>query len=120
MSLSGVSDCGCHVMFFIDRDPRTVLEGADEDWSLEKRLFILHRSQEWWTDLWLNEGFARFMENLATNELFPEYDIWTQFVSEGLNQALGVSSSSNFALTTDPAVRCRTTVFKRVDHVLEL
>ncbi|XP_003746515.1 puromycin-sensitive aminopeptidase [Galendromus occidentalis] len=49
-------------------------------------------TMQWWTDLWLNEGFARFMENLATHALFPEYDIWTQFVSEGLNQALGLDA----------------------------
>ena len=35
-------------------------------------------TMEWWTHLWLNEGFASFMENTCTNALFPEYDIWTQ------------------------------------------
>ena len=35
-------------------------------------------TMEWWTHLWLNEGFASFMENTCTHALFPEYDIWTQ------------------------------------------
>jgi puromycin-sensitive aminopeptidase len=36
---------------------------------------------EWWTHLWLNEGFASFMENLTTDVLYPEYRIWDQFVT---------------------------------------
>ncbi|XVE97719.1 hypothetical protein REPUB_Repub03eG0042900 [Reevesia pubescens] len=36
-------------------------------------------SMEWWTDLWLNEGFATWMSYLAKDKLFPEWKIWTQF-----------------------------------------
>ena len=43
---------------------------------------------EWWTHLWLNEGFASFMENLTTDHLYPEYKIWDQFVSSTLKEAL--------------------------------
>lgn len=39
-------------------------------------------TMEWWTHLWLNEGYATFVEYLCVNRLFPEYDIWTQFVVE--------------------------------------
>ena len=35
----------------------------------------------WWTHLWLNEGFASCIEYLCVDHCFPEYDIWTQFVS---------------------------------------
>ncbi len=38
-------------------------------------------TMEWWTHLWLNEGFASFMENLTTDVLYPEYRIWDQFVT---------------------------------------
>lgn len=37
-------------------------------------------TMEWWTHLWLNEGFASYIEYLAVDKLFPEWDIWTQFV----------------------------------------
>ncbi len=37
-------------------------------------------TMEWWTHLWLNEGFASYMEYVAVNEMFPEWNIWTQFV----------------------------------------
>ncbi len=45
-------------------------------------------TMEWWTHLWLNEGFASFMENQCTNVLFPEFDMWTQFVADTLIAAL--------------------------------
>ncbi|GLT72771.1 hypothetical protein SLA2020_446750 [Shorea laevis] len=37
-------------------------------------------TMEWWTHLWLNEGFATWL--LATDSLFPEWKIWTQFLDE--------------------------------------
>ncbi|HEV7385610.1 MAG TPA: M1 family metallopeptidase, partial [Phenylobacterium sp.] len=32
----------------------------------------------WWDDLWLNEGFASWMENKATDRFHPEWKIWLQ------------------------------------------
>ena len=33
-------------------------------------------TMEWWDDLWLNEGFASWMENKATDHFHPEWNIW--------------------------------------------
>lgn len=45
-------------------------------------------TMEWWTHLWLNEGYASFVEFLCVNHLFPQYDIWTQFVTDMYIRAL--------------------------------
>ncbi|KAK4277320.1 hypothetical protein QN277_015335 [Acacia crassicarpa] len=39
-------------------------------------------TMEWWTHLWLNEGFATWVSYLATDSLFPEWKIWSQFLDE--------------------------------------
>ena len=45
-------------------------------------------TMKWWTHLWLNEGFASYIEYLAVDKLFPEWDIWTQFSTNELGVAL--------------------------------
>ncbi|KAF8688813.1 hypothetical protein HU200_042141 [Digitaria exilis] len=37
---------------------------------------------EWWTHLWLNEGFATWMSHLAVDSFFPQWNIWTQFLDD--------------------------------------
>uniref|UniRef100_A0A6A7G5G9 Aminopeptidase n=3 Tax=Hirondellea gigas TaxID=1518452 RepID=A0A6A7G5G9_9CRUS len=38
-------------------------------------------TMEWWTHLWLNEGFARFLQFLAVEDQFPEWKMWDNFVN---------------------------------------
>ena len=49
-------------------------------------------TMEWWTHLWLNEGFASYIEYLAIDKLFPKWDIWTQFSIKELGVALQLDS----------------------------
>uniref|UniRef100_A0A4W3J228 Aminopeptidase n=1 Tax=Callorhinchus milii TaxID=7868 RepID=A0A4W3J228_CALMI len=52
-------------------------------------------TMEWWTHLWLNEGFASWIEYLCVDHCFPEYDIWTQFVSADYTRALELDALDN-------------------------
>lgn len=49
----------------------------------------------WWTDLWLNEGFASWVEFLAVDHLFPEWQMWVQFVTDEYAHALDLDSLAN-------------------------
>ncbi|KAI7998266.1 Aminopeptidase M1 [Camellia lanceoleosa] len=39
-------------------------------------------TMEWWTHLWLNEGFATWVSYLVTDTLFLEWEIWTKFLED--------------------------------------
>ncbi|CAF1586185.1 unnamed protein product [Adineta ricciae] len=39
-------------------------------------------TMNWWTDLWLNEGFAKWIQHLAVDKFHPEFYIWTQFAAD--------------------------------------
>ncbi|HVV26150.1 MAG TPA: M1 family metallopeptidase [Candidatus Saccharimonadales bacterium] len=45
-------------------------------------------TMRWWTDLWLNESFASWMSYLAVDQLFPDWQVWTQFIAD--EQSLGL------------------------------
>ncbi|KAK4535842.1 hypothetical protein CDCA_CDCA06G1867 [Cyanidium caldarium] len=53
-------------------------------------------TMEWWTHLWLNEGFATWAAELAVDHMFPRWQQWMQFVSATFSAALrldGLKSS---------------------------
>mmetsp|Transcript_23295 Transcript_23295/g.66169 ORF Transcript_23295/g.66169 Transcript_23295/m.66169 type:complete len:914 (-) Transcript_23295:53-2794(-) len=49
-------------------------------------------TMDYWTDLWLNEGFARFMEFNCVNHLFPAWRSWTVFVQDIQTMAMRLDS----------------------------
>eukprot|EP00092_Neocalanus_flemingeri_P017029 GFUD01018417.1.p1 GENE.GFUD01018417.1~~GFUD01018417.1.p1 ORF type:complete len:864 (-),score=303.30 GFUD01018417.1:270-2861(-) len=71
-------------------------------------------TMEWWTHLWLNEGFASFMENLTTDVLYPEYRIWDQFVPGTLIEALKLD-----ALNSSHAIEVEVGHPSEVDEIFD-
>jgi puromycin-sensitive aminopeptidase len=49
----------------------------------------------WWDDLWLNEGFASWMEVKAVDRLFPEWGMWELFEAEDMVEALDLDALRN-------------------------
>eukprot|EP00959_Pyramimonas_sp_CCMP1952_P378672 7932293-Pyramimonas_sp.AAC.3 len=77
------------------RDQRILVDEAQTSAETRQRLTrtVCHElahmwfgnlvTMSWWTDLWLNEGFARWVEHLVVDHLYPEWDIFTQYVTAG-------------------------------------
>jgi len=49
-------------------------------------------TMDWWNELWLNEGFATWVGWLATDKIHPDWNVWPQFVSEGMQTAFALDS----------------------------
>jgi len=49
-------------------------------------------TMEWWDDLWLNEGFASWIENMAVDHLYPDWQVWTEFVAGDYQAGLSIDS----------------------------
>ncbi len=52
-------------------------------------------TMSWWTDLWLNEGFASYMENLCIDNLFPHWHVWNLFLADRYSLAQRLDSLKN-------------------------
>lgn len=55
----------------------------------------------WWDDLWLNEGFASWMENKASNDLNPTWFAKANAVAQDREGALGLDATA----ATHPIIR---------------
>jgi aminopeptidase N len=51
-------------------------------------------TMKWWSDLWLNEGFAEFMEYKAINAIQPSWMMQEQFVYSELFRSLKADQSA--------------------------
>lgn len=47
---------------------------------------------KWWNDLWLNEGFASFLEYLGVDSWKPEWKMMEQFILDKTQPALALDA----------------------------
>ncbi|KAH8805355.1 peptidase family M1-domain-containing protein [Xylogone sp. PMI_703] len=52
-------------------------------------------TMDWWSGLWLNEGFATWAGRLATSHFHPEFNIWDQFLADGVQQVYRLDALSS-------------------------
>mmetsp|Transcript_12473 Transcript_12473/g.14340 ORF Transcript_12473/g.14340 Transcript_12473/m.14340 type:complete len:883 (+) Transcript_12473:111-2759(+) len=52
-------------------------------------------TMEWWDDLWLNEGFASFMQKYSMDSIFPDFSMWEQFIVSDQSSALKLDALSS-------------------------
>ncbi|KAF2002971.1 hypothetical protein P154DRAFT_520334 [Amniculicola lignicola CBS 123094] len=44
-------------------------------------------TMDWWSELWLNEGFATWVGWFAIDHLYPDWNVWGQFVTDSVQTA---------------------------------
>ncbi|CAL7934472.1 unnamed protein product [Xylocopa violacea] len=66
-------------------------------------------TMKWWNDLWLNEGFATYMEHLAIDSLFPDWNLMDSFPL----------STKHVSMRHDVKLRARPVV-KRIEDLEEI
>lgn len=49
-------------------------------------------TMEWWSQLWLNEGFATWVGWRAMDHLYPEWKVWSQFLCNEQSMGLGLDA----------------------------
>ena len=82
---------------------REILLHVDKDTSIRAKKSVAHViaheiahmwfgdlvTMKWWDDLWLNESFATFMDFKSTNQAYPDWKVWQDFVRTSTSGAMG-------------------------------
>nr|ADK11707.1 aminopeptidase N [Gastrophysa viridula] len=87
---------------------------------------------KWWSELFLNEGFANFFEYFTTHDVFPEWELDKQYVIEVVQSALrfdvleGIAAlQSDVSSASEASAKFNTisyhkggSVFRMIEHVM--
>ncbi|EPB77720.1 peptidase family M1 [Ancylostoma ceylanicum] len=66
-----------------------------KDEQNQEKFLASTQFEKWWTDLWLKEGFASFMEYLFVGYNCPEFKIWEHFVNDELAPGFNLDGLRN-------------------------
>ena len=78
-------------------DPKTASVDAEKEIALVVAHEMAHQwfgdlvTMQWWNNIWLNEGFATWMENKPVAAMHPEWNI-DQYVVSGIDNTLNLDA----------------------------
>jgi len=100
-------------------DPKTASVGAKKEVALVIAHEMAHQwfgdlvTMQWWDNIWLNEGFATWLENKPVAALHPEWNI-DQAVAGGLDGTLNLD-----AQPTTRAIRARAETPEEINQMFD-
>jgi aminopeptidase N len=100
-------------------DPKTASVGAKKEVALVIAHEMAHQwfgdlvTMKWWDNIWLNEGFATWMENKPVEAMHPEWDI-DQAVASDEDGTLGLD-----ALPTTRAIRAKAETREEIEQMFD-
>jgi aminopeptidase N/puromycin-sensitive aminopeptidase len=100
-------------------DPKTASVGAKKEVALVIAHEMAHQwfgdmvTMQWWDNLWLNEGFATWMENKPVAAMHPEWDI-DQTVVADVDNTLDVD-----AQPTTRAIRAKAETPEQIEQMFD-
>ncbi|XP_046442871.1 aminopeptidase N-like [Daphnia pulex] len=71
-------------------------------------------TMEWWTNIWLNEGFARYLQYFGADSVEPSYRLHEQFVVNTLQKVFVTDSLSTTHPMSDPELKSH--VFDTIEY----
>ncbi len=100
-------------------DPKTASFDAKRNATIAIVHEIAHQwfgdlvTMQWWDNIWLNEGFATWMENKCTAAMHPEWNM-PQFVAAGEQTTLDID-----AQPTTRAIRAKAETPEEIDQMFD-
>jgi aminopeptidase N/puromycin-sensitive aminopeptidase len=100
-------------------DPKTASVGAKKEVALVIAHEMAHQwfgdlvTMKWWDNIWLNEGFATWMENKPVEAMHPEWDI-DQAVAGDENGTLNLD-----AQPTTHAIRAKADTREEIEEMFD-
>ncbi len=100
-------------------DPKTASIGAKKDVALVIAHEMAHQwfgdlvTMQWWNNVWLNEGFATWMENKPVAAMHPEWHI-DQDVAAGMDGTLNLD-----AMPTTRAIRAKADTRNEIEQMFD-
>ena len=101
-------------------DPKTASVGAKKEVALVIAHEMAHQwfgdlvTMQWWDNIWLNEGFATWMENKPVAAMHPEWNI-DQDVAQGLDGTLNLD-----AQPTTRAIRAKADTPDEINQMFDV
>lgn len=84
--------------------------------EISKQWFGNLVTHEWWSHQWLKEGFAAFAKYIFVDQMLPEMEVWSHFVTHVLHRAMRIDANK-LAHPVEVSVSTTAEIEEAVDEI---